>query len=182
MKEPCKDKLMSRRIRRILLVCNSYDSFSLEEDGHIEYKITKEYSELNLSNPPAIERAETTTEALEKLGGETGYDLIITMYNLGEVDAFEFSRQVKETAPDTPVVLLCSFSKEIYRRIAERDTSCIDYVFCRDNNTDVIIAIIKLLEDRLNADNDILGMGARAILLIEDSVRYSPPTCRYSTR
>lgn len=135
MKEPCKDKLMSRRIRRILLVCNSYDSFSIEEDGHIEYKITKEYSELNLSNPPAIERAETTTEALEKLGGETGYDLIITMYNLGEVDAFEFSRQVKETAPDTPVVLLCSFSKEIYRRIAECDTSCIDYVFCRDNNT-----------------------------------------------
>lgn len=172
MKEPCKDTLMSRRIRRILLVCNSYDSFSLEEDGHIEYKITKEYSELNLSNPPAIERAETTAEALEKLGGETGYDLIITMYNLGEVDAFEFSRQVKETAPDTPVVLLCSFSKEIYRRIAERDTSCIDYVFCWDNNTDVIIAIIKLLEDRLNADNDILGMGARAILLIEDSVRY----------
>lgn len=172
MREPGNKELMSRRIRRILLVCNSYDSFSLEEDGHIEYKITKEYSELNLSNPPSIERAETTAEALEKLDSENGYDLIITMYNLGKVDAFEFSRQVKQTAPNTPVVLLCSFSKEIYRRIAQRDTSCIDYVFCWDNNTDVIIALIKLLEDRLNADNDILGMGARAILLIEDSVRY----------
>lgn len=172
MREPGNKELMSRRIRRILLVCNSYDSFSLEEDGHIEYKITKEYSELNLSNPPSIERAETTAEALEKLDSENGYDLIITMYNLGKVDAFEFSRQVKQTAPNTPVVLLCSFSKEIYRRIAQRDTSCIDYVFCWDNNTDVIIALIKLLEDRLNADNDILRMGARAILLIEDSVRY----------
>ncbi len=165
-------ELMSRRIRRILLVCNSYDSFSLEEDGHIEHKIMREYSELNLSNPPAIERSETTAEALERLSSEGSFDLVITMYNLGKTDVSAFSRQVKEIAPQTPVVLLCSFSKEIYRQIAERDTSCIDYVFCWDNNTDVIIAIIKLLEDRLNAENDILGMGARAILLIEDSVRY----------
>ncbi len=163
---------MSRRIRRILLVCNSYDSFSLEEDGHIEHRIMREYSELNLSNPPSIERSETTAEALEKLSGGESYDLVITMYNLGKTDVSAFSHDVKEIAPQTPVVLLCSFSKEIYRQIAERDTSCIDYVFCWDNNTDVIIAIIKLLEDRLNAENDILGMGARAILLIEDSVRY----------
>lgn len=169
---PKGNELMRRRIRRILLVCNSYDSFSLEEDGHIEYKITREYSELNLSNPPSIEKAGTTAEALEKIGGEGNFDLVITMYNLGKVDVFEFSRQVKEISPDTPVVLLCSFSKEIYRRISERDTTCIDYVFCSDNNTDVIIAIIKLLEDSLNAEHDILDMGVRAILLIEDSVRY----------
>lgn len=167
-----RDALMSRRIRKILLVCNSYDSFALEEDGHIEYRITQEYSELNLSNPPSIERAGTPAEALEKIGGGTRFDLIITMYNPGEVDVFDFSRQVRDISPDTPTVLLCSFSKEIYRRIAQHDTSSIDYVFCWDNNTDVIIAIIKLLEDRLNADSDILGMEARAILLVEDSVRY----------
>ena len=163
---------MSRRIRKILLVCNSYDSFSLEEDGHIEFKITKEYSELNLSNPPSIERAETPMEALVKLSAGDNYDLIITMYNLGKVDVFDFAAQTKAISPSTPIVLLCSFSKEIYRRIGQREDSLIDYVFCWDNNTDVIIAIIKLLEDSLNADHDILEMGARAILLIEDSVRY----------
>ena len=163
---------MSRRIRKILLVCNSYDSFSLEEDGHIEFKITKEYSELNLSNPPSIERAETPMEALVKLSAGENYDLIITMYNLGKVDVFDFAAQTKAISPSTPIVLLCSFSKEIYRRIGQREASLIDYVFCWDNNTDVIIAIIKLLEDSLNADHDILEMGARAILLIEDSVRY----------
>ena len=163
---------MSRRIRKILLVCNSYDSFSLEEDGHIEYKITREYSELNLSNPPSIERAETPMEALVKLSAGDNYDLIITMYNLGKVDVFDFAAQTKAISPSTPIVLLCSFSKEIYRRIGQREASLIDYVFCWDNNTDVIIAIIKLLEDSLNADHDILEMGARAILLIEDSVRY----------
>ena len=163
---------MSRRIRKILLVCNSYDSFSLEEDGHIEFKITKEYSELNLSNPPSIERAGTPMEALVKLSAGQNYDLIITMYNLGKVDVFDFAAQTKAISPSTPIVLLCSFSKEIYRRIGQREASLIDYVFCWDNNTDVIIAIIKLLEDSLNADHDILEMGARAILLIEDSVRY----------
>lgn len=166
-------RLMTRRIRRILLVCNNYDSFSLEEDGHIEELISQEYAELNLSNPPSILRAESTIDALEMLKGEDGqFDLIITMYNVGKLDAFGFSRQAKALRPGTPIVLLSAFSREIYRNIESGDSSCIDYVFCWNNSTDIIIAIIKLLEDRLNADQDILEMGVRAILLVEDSVRY----------
>lgn len=166
-------RLMTRRIRRILLVCNNYDSFSLEEDGHIEELISQEYAELNLSNPPSILRAESTIDALEMLKGEDGqFDLIITMYNVGKLDVFGFSRQAKALRPGTPIVLLSAFSREIYRNIESGDSSCIDYVFCWNNSTDIIIAIIKLLEDRLNADQDILEMGVRAILLVEDSVRY----------
>ncbi len=165
--------LMTRRIRRILLVCNNYDSFLLEEDGHIEELISQEYAELNLSNPPSILRAESTVEALEALGEEDGrFDLIITMYNVGELDVFGFSRQAKALRPDTPIVLLSAFSREVYRNIESGDRSCIDYVFCWNNSTDIIIAIIKLLEDKLNAEQDILEMGVRAILLVEDSVRY----------
>lgn len=166
-------RLMTRRIRRILLVCNNYDSFSLEEDGHIEELISQEYAELNLSNPPSILRAESTIDALEMLKGEDGqFDLIITMYNVGKLDVFGFSRQAKALRPGTPIVLLSAFSREIYRNIEGGDSSCIDYVFCWNNSTDIIIAIIKLLEDKLNADQDILEMGVRAILLVEDSVRY----------
>ena len=165
-------QLMARRIRRILLVCNSYDSFSLEEDGHIETQISRDYDELNLSNPPAIVRAESTLDALEVLRGDTNFDLIITMYNVGKLDVFDFSLQAKELLPDTPIVLLSYFSKEIYRHIAERDAAGIDYVFCWNNSTDVLIAIIKLLEDKMNAEHDCLEMGARVILLVEDSVRY----------
>ncbi len=163
---------MTRRIRRILLVCNNYDSFSLEEDGHIEAQITQDYSELNLSNPPSIVRAESTLDALEVLKEDKHFDLIITMYNVGKLDVFGFSSQAKELLPDTPIVLLSSFSKEIYRHIVERDHAGIDYVFCWNNSTDVLIAIIKLLEDKLNAEHDCLEMGARVILLVEDSVRY----------
>lgn len=164
--------LMSKRIRRILLVCNNYDSYSLEEDGRIEAQITHEYSELNLSNPPSIVRAESTMEALKIAETGESFDLIITMYNVGEVDVFEFSKRMKEMAPNTPIVLLTAFSKEIYKQIESKDKSHIDYVFCWNNSTDLIIAIIKLLEDSLNADHDIIDNGVQAILLVEDSVRY----------
>ena len=163
--------LMRNRIRRILLVCNNYDSYSLEEDGHIEEQITREYADLNLSNPPSFERVETTAEAYELVAKGETFDLIITMYNVGEMDVFEFSRKVKAVTPDTPVVLLSSFSKVIYSQIYEQDRSCIDFIFCWNSSTDLIIAIIKLLEDKLNADYD-MAQGVRAILLIEDSVRY----------
>ena len=164
--------LMSRRIRRILLICNSYDSYTLEEDGRIEAQITHEYSELNLSNPPSIKQVESTKDALA-LGDElSGFDLVITMYNVGEIDVFTFSKMMKERCPQTPVVLLTNFSKEILRKTAESDTSSLDYVFCWNNSADLIIAIVKLLEDRMNADHDVLEVGVQTILLVEDSVRY----------
>ena len=163
---------MSRRIRRILLVSNNYDTFSLEEDGRIEPKISREYLDLNLSNPPSIVRVESTVEALESAQKGETFDLVITMYNVGEMNVFDFSQKMKTIAPQTPIVLLCSYSKEIYRQISEADSSALDYVFCWNNSTDLIIAIIKLLEDRLNAPHDVLKVGVQAILLVEDSVRY----------
>ena len=164
--------LMARRIRRILLVCNRYDNFSLEEDGSLDMRISREYSELNLSNPPRFERVSSTKEALEKAAAGEKWDLVITMYNVGD-DVFSFAARMKEHQKDVPIVLLTAFSKEIYRRIDdERGNSSIDYTFCWNGSTDLIIAIIKLLEDRLNAPVDILQIGTQCILLVEDSVRY----------
>ena len=170
---------MARRVKRILLVCNNYDSFALEEDGRIEVQIAQEYAELNLSNPPSIVRAETTLEALEMLQNDNApgtkgdsFDLILTMYSVGELDVFDFAKQAKQLLPECPVVLLSAFSKEIYNRIEQHDRSDIDYFFNWNNSTDLIIAIIKLIEDRMNAPHDILDEGVRAILLVEDSVRY----------
>ncbi|MDD5950839.1 MAG: PEP/pyruvate-binding domain-containing protein, partial [Bacteroidales bacterium] len=164
--------LMSNKIRRILLICNNFDSFSLEESGRIEEQITREYAELNLSAPPSISRVETTMDALELINSGASFDLVITMYNVGELDVFEFSKRMKASCPDTPIVLLISYSREIRRQIDENDTSCIDQVFCWHSSNDLIIAIIKLIEDRMNADHDILEAGVRAILLVEDSIRY----------
>ena len=162
--------LMEKRVRRILLVCNNYDSFALEEDGRIDVQIAQEYAELNLSNPPAITRAETTQEALELLGEP--FDLILLVYSAGGSEVWDFAAQAKQHLPQCPIVILSSFSKEVYQRVEKQDKSNVDYLFNWNNSTDLIIAIIKLIEDRMNAEHDILQEGVRAILLVEDSIRY----------
>ncbi len=171
--------LMSKRVRRILLVCNNYDSFALEEDGRIDVQIAQEYAELNLSNPPAIVRSETPSEALSlvksqesKVDSQNSFDLIILVYSAGGNEVWDFAAEAKGLLPDCPIVLLSSFSKEMFLRMEKADKRHIDYLFNWNNSTDLIIAIIKLIEDRLNAEHDILDEGVRAILLVEDSVRY----------
>ena len=164
--------LMARRIRRVLLVCNNYDNFFLEEDGRLDMRIAMEYSGLNLSNPPVFERVDSTAEALRRMREGDRWDLVMTMYGAGELDVFDFASALKEHNPETPVVLLTSFSKEVYRQLEDRDRSCIDYIFNWNGSTDLILAIIKLLEDALNAPYDILKGGVQCILLVEDSVRY----------
>ena len=163
---------MARRVRRILLICSSYDRFSLEEDGRIEKQISQEYAELELSNPPEIRRVETTVQALELLEEGERFDLVITMYFVGELSVFDFSSRAKAYDPEMPIVLMSSFSREVYRKFENYDTSCIDYIFRWNNSADLLIAIIKLIEDRKNAEDDVLGSGVRAILFVEDSIRY----------
>ncbi|MCD8072168.1 MAG: response regulator, partial [Alistipes sp.] len=172
--EPGTDyrSLMQKRIKSILLICSSYDAYILEEDGHIESQINSEYMDLNLSNPPSFTRVATTDQALAELekGGE--FDLVISMYNVGERDVFSFSKTVKQMNPGLPFILLTSFSRDITEKINTQDRSTIDYIFFWYGSADLILAIIKLIEDRMNADDDILCHGVQSILLVEDSVRY----------
>lgn len=163
---------MKYRIHRILLVASSYDGYTLEEDGHIDSQINSEYIELNMSNPPAIVRVSSAAEALEKLQVGEKYDFVLTMYNVGGMTVFDFARTIKGICPDMPVFLITSFSREIYRRIEESQCEAIDNIFCWHGTADLIIAIIKLVEDRMNADSDILEGGVQAILLAEDSFRF----------
>ena len=165
-------ELMAKRIRSILLICNSYDSFSLEEDGRIDVQIANEYADLNLSNPPQIRRALSTADALALLDAGERFDLVITMYYVGEISVFDFARKAKAIDPSMPIVLLSSFSREVYRKIEAYGGSSIDYIFCWNWSTDLVIAIIKLLEDSMNAEADILDHGVQAILLVEDSIKY----------
>ena len=48
--------LMRKRIKKVMLICSSYDSYSLEEDGRLETQITREYLDLNLIDPPSLTR------------------------------------------------------------------------------------------------------------------------------
>ncbi len=166
------DSLMGFRVRRILMICSNYDAFILEEDGQIETQIYREYIDLNLSTPPTFVWVQTSAEAREVLQTTVGIDMVICMYNTSDNDVFTLAADLKKERRSLPFVLLTHFSKEVYRRIANMDTSAIDYMFSWHGNADLIVAIIKLFEDLKNADNDILRVGVQSILLVEDSVRY----------
>jgi len=164
-------KLMQRRIHKVLLICSSYDAFILEEDGRIEEQIFKEYVSLSLRYPPSFVKVSSGQEALDLLKTES-FDLIISMLNIGEMEIFPLAHTFKELHPDTPVVVLTHFSREVSLRLEKEDLSAIDHVFCWLGNADLLLAIIKLIEDKMNADNDLLEIGVQAIILVEDSIRY----------
>ena len=166
------DSLIGFRVRRILMICSNYDAFILEEDGQIETQIYNEYIDLNLSTPPTFVWVQTSAQAREVLQTTVGIDMVICMYNAADNDVFALAADIKKERRGLPFVLLTHFSKEVYRRLANMDTSAIDYMFSWHGNADLIVAIIKLFEDLKNADNDILRVGVQSILLVEDSVRY----------
>lgn len=166
------DNLMQKRILNVLLICSSYDAFILEEDGQLEQQLNQDYLELNLTTPPAFIRTSSAEEALETLSRNPDIDLVITMYNIGDTDPFALGSMIKERYPEIPRVLLTHYSTAIHQRIQEDDKSALDFIFYWHGNADLIMAIIKTIEDRMNADTDILGIGVQCILLVEDSIRY----------
>lgn len=165
------DKLMTRRINKILILCSTYDYFILEEDGRIEEQIFMEYVSLNLRYPPKFIHASSAHAAFQILKEET-IDLIITMFSVEEMDTFALSKKIKAEYPGTPIVLLNAFSREVSLKLIKADLSSIDYVFSWLGNADLLLAIIKLIEDKMNAEYDVNEVGVQAILLVEDSVRY----------
>ncbi|MBN2481160.1 MAG: phosphoenolpyruvate synthase [Bacteroidales bacterium] len=163
--------LMQNRIRKVLVICSSYDFFMLEEDGRIDEQIFNEYVSLSLRYPPIFIHAHSAKKALTILENEQ-IDLIIEMLSIGDLDTFELAKKLKEAHPKIPIVVLTHFSREVSLKLENEDLSAIDYVFCWLGNSDLLLAIIKLIEDKMNADFDIQEVGVQAILLVEDSVRF----------
>ncbi|MDE6581903.1 MAG: phosphoenolpyruvate synthase, partial [Duncaniella sp.] len=171
LKDTAFQNLMQRRIFNVLLIASPYDAFMMEEDGRVEEQLYFEYVSLNLSSPPRVTRVTDTNEALKKLAA-TKFDLVITMPGIDISETFTGARAIKVLYPDLPIVVLTPFSKEVSRRLAAEDFTGIDYVFSWLGNVGLLLAIIKLLEDKMNAENDINDVGVQMILLVEDSVRF----------
>ncbi len=163
--------IMTRRIFNVLIVANPYDAFMLEDDGRVEEKIYNEYMELGIRYPPTFTQVSTTAEA-EKVLATTKIDLVICMPGNADNDAFTVARGIKTTFPDIHCIVLTPFSHGITRRMENEDLSIFDYVFCWLGNTNLILSIIKLIEDKMNLDHDIREAGVQMILLVEDSIRF----------
>lgn len=171
LKDTAFQDLMQKRILNVLLIATPYDAFMLEEDGRVDEQIYMEYVALNLSSPPRFTKVANYAEAYDALA-EKNYDLIIAMPGVDISETFREAVNIDRLYPDIPLVVLTPFSKEVRRRIANEDLRGVDYVFSWLGNVDLILAIIKLIEDRMNADNDIGNVGVQAIILVEDSIRF----------
>ena len=163
--------LMTHRIFNVLIVANPYDAFMLEDDGRVDEKIFDEYMELGMRYPPTFTQVCTTEEARHVLS-TTDIDLVICMPGIADNDAFSVARDIKADFPDLPCVVLTPFSHGITRRIQDEDMSIFDYVFCWLGDTNLILSIIKLLEDKMNIEHDIQEAGVQMILLVEDNIRF----------
>ncbi|MDD4921006.1 MAG: PEP/pyruvate-binding domain-containing protein [Bacteroidales bacterium] len=163
--------LMTKRIYNILLIASKYDAFTLEDDGRVDEQIFNEYVSLNLRYPPRFTQVSTGEEALKELE-INNYELIICMPGDKKDNNFEIAKTIKARHQDIPIVVLTPFSREVSKYMATADLSAIDYVFSWLGNTDLLLAIIKLIEDKMNVDQDIDSVGVRVILLVEDSVRF----------
>ena len=139
--------------------------------GRVDEQIFNEYTSLSLRYPPRFTQVTTEEEALAELK-DRNFELIICMPNMDNRDIFAAATEIKIHYPNIPIVVLTPFSKEVSKRIANEDLSAIDYVFSWLGNAELLLAIIKLIEDKMNAPDDTASVGVQIILLVEDSVRF----------
>lgn len=163
--------LMKKRIYHVLLISSAYDAFMLEEDGRIDEQIFNEYVSLNLRYPPQFILAHTPDKAFQRLE-EHKIDLVITMLSAEEQDTFVLAKKVKSEYPDIPIVVLTPFSREVTIKLTKEDFSAIDYIFSWLGNADLLLAVIKLIEDKMNVEYDVQKVGVQVIILVEDSIRF----------
>jgi len=163
--------LMQVRVNEVLLVCSSYDRFILEEDGRIDEQVFQEYVSLGLRQPPRITTVPSVEQALEVIE-EQPIDLVIVMLNIDEGQAFTARQRIKEEHRHMPVVILTRFSRELSLALERMRLTRRDLIFNWLGNANILLAIIKLIEDRLNVDHDVKKVGVYTIILVEDSTRY----------
>ncbi len=164
--------LMSRRVEDIILVSSLYDTFILQEDGQLSELILSEFLELNLHHTTGVAHVSSGEEAIALAKSQSRFNLIITAVNVGDMDAIELARRVREESLDVPVVLLAYDGGELSEYLARRDTSALERVFLWQGDPRILLAIVKYVEDRLNVDYDTGIAGVQCIFLIEDNIRF----------
>ena len=164
--------LMLKHIYNVLLICSEYDRFLLEEDGRVEEALYKEYTSLGLSNPPKISHTSSDKEALEMLKG-LKYDLVISMLDLGSGRVEALAEEVKKLDPDLPFIALSPSPDHRKAKVLKgEDCPYIDYMFYWLGDPSVFLAMVKLVEDRINVDHDTDEADVQVIIFVEDSVRF----------
>ncbi len=162
---------MRHRIQEILLVSSLYDSFVLEEDGHLSDEVLTDFLNLSLRFAPRFHRVDSAKTALT-LMEKRHFDLVITMRRVGDMDVREFASRAKEIAPAVPTVLLAYDTPELERFLPQLSETALDRIFVWQGNSELFLAIIKMYEDLRNVARDVTAANVRVVLVVEDSPRF----------
>ena len=114
-------------------------------------------------------------EALERLADDDAFDAVLLdirmpaeLSSSAEEEGLAVLVRIREEWPDLPVILLAHSVKGVYPPPEGKDFSCIDQVFIWSGDSDLLLAIIKSVEDRLNVAADTEKAMVRVLLLVED--------------
>ena len=160
--------LMQIKVHDILLISSPYDAWVMEEDSRISERIVSEYRGLNLSRPPRLKWVSTIEEALELLDVRF-FDLVILMPHLTNMNCCSMGKRIKEKIPGIPVAMLA------HKQLAVSDEDLCegtDRQFVWSGDAELLVAMVKNLEDLLNVEHDTKEVGIRVIIVVEDSPRY----------
>src|SRR6202163_1551976 len=165
------ENLMPFKVHNILLVSSLYDSFILREDGRLNELLIDQSLDLSLQQIPGITHVSSCAEAAA-LARSQQFNLIVTNLAVGDMNAAQLAREIKEAGLDVPVVVLGYDYREIKNFVARNPLTDIERVFLWQGNARILIAIVKYIEDKRNVLHDTRAMGVPVLLVVEDNIRY----------
>ncbi|MFZ1130144.1 MAG: hypothetical protein WAN38_05200, partial [Terriglobales bacterium] len=120
------ENLMPFKVQNILLVSSLYDSFILREDGRLNELLIDESLELNLQQIPGITHVSSCAEAAALARARPQFNLIVTNLAVGDMDAAQLARELKQAGLDVPVVVLAYDYREVKNFVARNPVTDID--------------------------------------------------------
>ncbi len=164
-------ELTSYKIRDILLISSLYNIFNLEEGGILTSQIYSKYKDLRLENPPRVNGVSSVDGALSLLK-EKNFDLILIVPHLDGIEASSLAVEIKRIKPKIPVILLSQDTREINTLLKKNHPDGVDGIFRWFGNPDLLLAIIKNVEDHKNVEQDTRRANVRVLIFVEDSPDY----------
>ncbi len=164
--------LMPFKVKEILLVANLYDAYSIEGEGRFSDHILGEYYQMSLTSIPRVTGVSGEEEAFSRLKSRH-YDMIIIMIGVDKESPMILCKRIKERYPYLPTYILLNNPGDVPFVKNQKSLGIpIDNYFVWTGESKVFFAMVNLLEDRVNVDNDTKKGLTRVILLVEDSAEY----------
>ncbi len=160
------------KVKEILLVANLYDAYSIEGEGRFSDHILGEYYQLSLTSIPRVTGVSGEEEAFSRLKSRH-YDMIIIMIGVDKDSPMKLCKKIKDKYPYIPTFLLLNNPGDVsYVKRMKAGSVPFDNYFVWTGESKVFFAMVKLLEDKVNVENDTKKGLTRVILIVEDSAEY----------